>query len=82
MHIHVVERYLWSKRADRDAQVKKIKLNNNNTNSHMRGRSAQSNDSQVLDGVTQIGSNSKMNRVKYSRAINVPQLGIKASPLN
>ena len=38
MHMHVVERYLWSKRAERDAYVKKIKLN-------IRGRSCTSNDS-------------------------------------
>lgn len=38
----------------------------------------------MLDGVTQLGSTAKTTfvKVKPSRAINVPQLGTKASPLN
>ena len=63
--------------------MKKIKLNS--CNNRQRERSATSNDSQVMDGVTTFGSTTNHilgNKIRKSSGINVPKMGRKANPLN
>lgn len=72
MHMHVIRQYLGSRKAEREAQIKKKKLNNR-----------RSIDSQINDGVTSLGKIDVNNQIeKISPRLNMPTMGTKINPMS